>query len=124
MQEPTRRAVRICCLRLFAARPAKKFERVMLFDLCQGSARKRHVGPQRAHSGNAWTPVMNWTANNTALTVMMPPNPVTARMLSTATFPLEQHDDCVGRDICSKGSKSHGKVPEMLVLTNICAAIH
>ena len=33
-------------------------------------------------------PVMNCTASNTALTVMMPPNPVIARMLTTVRFPF------------------------------------
>jgi hypothetical protein len=69
-------------------------------------------------------PVMNWTASNTALTVMMPPNPVIARLLSTATYPFERFDEFVGRNIDAPGSIRHGKVPEMLVLALLGAAAH
>jgi hypothetical protein len=44
--------------------------------------RQRFVGPERVHSGNAWTPVINWAPNRIVATANSPLNPVVNLVLS------------------------------------------
>jgi hypothetical protein len=68
-------------------------------------------------------PVTSCTASSTAATVMIPPNPVLARLLSTAPFPLFRND-AMGRDMIVSSLRRHGKVPEMVVFGGRVAVIY
>lgn len=47
-----------------------------------GGLRQRFVGPERAHSGNAWTPVISWAPKRIVATANSPLNPVVNLVLS------------------------------------------
>src|SRR4051812_14485704 len=65
-------------------------DQAALYRVGQGRPSEREVGPQRAHSGNAPTPVTICTANRIVVTTINPPNPVVALSLSTVCPPVVQ----------------------------------
>jgi hypothetical protein len=66
---------------------------------------------------------MSWVTSSTAATVIIPPNPVLARLLSTPRSPRFR-DESDSRLICRSGIRHHWKVPEMLVFGGNVAAVH
>lgn len=57
---------------------------------------------------------MIWIASNTALTVIIPPNPALARLLNTVTFPFDFVSEALWLMIPSRLG-CHGKLLEIRV---------